>query len=64
MIVETATGKPYVVPEVSELELQDKIDYWENEVSWAQYHLQAARNFAQQIRERKAQAEGRASKNA
>ena len=54
MVIDSETRLPYVVPEIFEIELQDKIDFWESEVSWAQHHLDAARIFAQQIRERKA----------
>ena len=54
-IICSDTGRPYVRPEVSELELQEMIEHAENEVFWANYHLQVARNVAQQIRERDAQ---------
>jgi hypothetical protein len=51
-IVCSDTGKPYVVPAVFEIELQERIEYWEAEVFWAQYHLREAKNFAEQIRDK------------
>jgi hypothetical protein len=55
MIVETETGKPYNAPAIFELELQEMVERAEDEVFWANYHLQVARNVAQQIREFKKQ---------
>lgn len=46
-------GTPYVVPEVFQLEIQERIELAEDAVWLANYELNVVRNVAQQLRERK-----------
>jgi hypothetical protein len=50
-IIDSSTRLPYVQPEVFELEIQESIERAEDEVWWANYHLDVRRNIAQQLRE-------------
>jgi hypothetical protein len=51
MSIICSDGLPYVQPEVFELEIQERVEHAEDEFWWANYHLEVARNVAQQLRE-------------
>jgi hypothetical protein len=54
-IICSDTRMPYVAPEVFEFELQEMVERREDELWLSHYHLQVARNVAQQLRDLKSQ---------